>query len=215
MCEASPFDTEESLLDSIKGIFAGNPKTEFGSAYHCLLEGKYRPAFKGGGVWTQGFTFTAQQAEPALAYRNAHPDIISEVQVSKVYDTTYNIPIQVSGRVDAVEGLQIRDGKTKFRTIDLHEYVDSCQWKFYLDMLEADVFYYDVFEVKKFPTEATMDTKMYPEVEILWPVTIECIRYDGMASEINALLNDFLNYIGNRNLWQFLKPALTHESILD
>ena len=212
--EASPFDTEEKLLESIKGIFIGNPKTEFGSAYHYILEGKHRPAFKGSGVWAKGFSFTEQQAAPALQYRRDHSDIVSEVQVSKIYQTKF-FPIQVSGRVDAIEGMCVRDGKTKFRSIDWQEYQSSCQWKFYLDMLNADVFYYDVFEVKGFPDDASMNTKIYPDVVIKDYESYKCIGYTGVSAEINLLLNDFLDFVANRNLWQYLKPALTYDSILD
>lgn len=213
MCEASPFDTEASLLEGIKGIFVGNPKTEFGSAYHSVLEGKFKPA-RNGSVWARGFTFSQDQAAPALRYRREHADIISEVQISKEYYTKF-FPIQVSGRVDSIEGLHVRDSKTKYRSIDWHDYVDSCQWKFYLDMLNAESFYYDVFEIKGFPDHATMDMKMYPGVRVLEPESFNCVRYQGMTSEIITLLNDFLEYVADRNLWQFMKPALQLDSILD
>lgn len=213
MSEASPFDTEESLLESIKGLFTGNPKTAFGTAYHSLLEGQYRPNGNGM-VWAKGYCFTQQQAAPALLYRSEHTAIVSEVTVSKIYETNL-FPIQVSGRVDALEGLFIRDSKTKFRQLDCHEYIDSCQWKFYCDMLQADTFYYDVFEVKGFPDDATMELKMFPDVRVEAVQSIQCIRYDGLYADIRVILDDFLAYVANRNLWQYLKPALITESILD
>lgn len=213
MADASPFDTEQSLLDSIKGLFTGNPKTAFGSAYHCLLEGKYRPTTNGM-VWANGHVFTPQQAAPALLFRSEHMDIVSEVNVSKIYETKI-LPIQVSGRVDALEGLFIRDGKTKFRSIDWHEYIDSCQWKFYCDMIGADAFYYDVFEVRGFPDDVNMDVKMFPDVQVLQAQSIQCVSYGGMQADILSILNGFLEYVASRKLWQFLKPAIPSESILD
>jgi hypothetical protein len=208
MCSESVFDTEEALLESIKGIFKGTPKTRFGGAYHKIIEGeftKYR-----GVITADGFLFTQEQAAPAIRYRNEHPHIVNEMNVRQIYRTNY-FPIQVTGRVDAAEGLFVRDAKTKFRAPDMHEYMDSCQWKFYLDILKADVFYYDLFEVKRFNEEEYAENKLMPEVSIHAHEPFQCIRYNGMENELHDILNSFLEYVANRKLFQYLKPALQEE----
>lgn len=210
--EASPFDTEEKLLETIKGIFVGNPKTQFGSAYHSILEGKFKN--EESLVLAGGYRFTNEQAMPAINYRNRHTDIVSEVSVQKVYRTSYG-EVQLSGRVDALEGLFIRDTKTKFRTPDFQEYLNSSQWKFYCDMLEAETFIYDVFEVRGFKDDATMDEKFFPDLRIMEVKSLACHTYAGMHKELITLLDYFLGFLSAKGLWHHLKPALTYESILD
>jgi hypothetical protein len=72
MAGVSAFDTEESLIESIKGIFKGNDKTRFGNAYHELIEGKYvcpdQDLYQVG-----GHHFSAAQARPAVAYKMNQP----------------------------------------------------------------------------------------------------------------------------------------------
>ena len=35
---ASEYDTEQALLEAIKGVFTGNDKTRTGSCYHKIIE---------------------------------------------------------------------------------------------------------------------------------------------------------------------------------
>lgn len=212
MTEASPFDTEEKLLQSIKGIFRGNAKTEFGQAYHAILEGRYTIG-NDGKICAKGMRFTPEQAKPALGYRTRHPQIVSEVPVSKIYSTKY-FPVMISGRVDAIEGLFIRDAKTKFRSPDFVEYMQSCQWKFYTDMLEATGFLYDVFEIICFGDEdnepygnLTAQSCFFPDVQVCEVKSVACHPYAGMHDELTALVDDFIGYVENRNLWPYLKTV--------
>src|SRR3954468_9684484 len=97
MNEVSAFDTEEALIETIKGIFLGNDKTQIGGAYHKLLEGEYQniagefhtPESKG----QFPFIFSVEQALPALEYRRRHGLMTHEVKASKFYNTAY-FPIQ-------------------------------------------------------------------------------------------------------------------------
>jgi hypothetical protein len=211
--EASTYDTEESLLQSIKGEFRGNPKTKFGGAYHKIIEGDFKDI--SGQLLVEEkseyFIFTEKQARPALDYRREHPLMVHEMNVSKVYDTAF-FPIQVNGRVDGIEGSHVRDAKTRFKSNDVRDYMDSSQWKFYLDMLGVDIFWYDVFEVKGFdglPPKPPYKVDAY----IIPHEPIKCIRYDLMVPEIESLLNGFLDYVHVRNLLPFLKPAIIKEEL--
>jgi hypothetical protein len=204
MTEASAFDTEDALLESIKGVFKGNDKTQLGGAYHQLIEGKFESAgdeFKAG-----DFIFTVDQARPALDYRLLHPLMVHEMNVQKIYETRYG-PIQVTGRVDSIDGIQVRDVKTKFSYLDVQEYMDSCQWKFYLDAEELDTLIYDVFIIKGF--ESLPFNKPYKlDIRVEDPVEIRCDRYHGMSHDLKTQLNDFMDYIHNRKLFDALKPAI-------
>jgi hypothetical protein len=206
MVEESSFDSEEALIETLKGEFKGTDKTKFGHAYHKIIEGDYQ--YLGGKYAAEGIIFTKEQAVPAIRYQLLHENIINEIPVTKIYDTRFG-QVQVNGRVDAIDGLRVRDAKTKFRSVDFKEYLTSSQWKFYLDMLDAETFLYDVFEVKGFSelkgTRAPFE--IASTVRIIAHDPMECIRYPQMQQEISTLLSDFMNYIDNRNFFHLLKTA--------
>lgn len=205
MNEVSSFDTEESLIESIKGIFMGNDKTMVGGAFHKIIEGDYKNVK--GRVVADDVSFTKEQANVALTYKVQHKFMIHEISMRKIYETNY-FPIQVSARTDGTEGLNVRDAKTKFRSPDYQEYIDSSQWKFYLDMLETNTFYYDLFEVKNFPESLHHPIVLPKEVEFIPHEPLQCIRYETMLPDIMKILNDFLDYMHNRNFVHLLKPAI-------
>lgn len=206
MAEASSFDTEEALIESLKGLFKGNDKTKFGGAYHKIIEGNYFWSFDK--VHADEFVFTADQAQPAIEYRAAHRSMVHEMDIKKTYQTSF-FPIQVCGRVDGIEGAHIRDGKTKFRSVKFQEYIDSCQWKFYLDSLGVNTFWYDLFEVQGFKELPAKPPFIMEEgVKVISHEPLKCERYPGMEEEISSLLNSFLEYIHNRGFISLLKPAL-------
>lgn len=211
MAEVSSYDTEESLIESLKGIFKGNDKTKFGSAYHKIIEGEYRTQGQDLVVIEEDiFLFKKYQYLPALKFREAHPHMTHEIAARKEYNTRFGL-IQLSGRYDGIEGLIVDDIKTKFKSVSVQEYVDSCQWKFYLSMLGLNVFRYDIFEIQGFEGFAKSPHVIDPSIKIIAHEPIECIRYDGMEDEIKILLNLFFEYIDNRGFWNFLKPAILEE----
>ncbi|MBX3253947.1 MAG: hypothetical protein KF862_07375 [Chitinophagaceae bacterium] len=208
---ASPFDTEESLIDSIKGLFAGTSKTRFGGAYHKIIElgDKLLTMHEGqSGFLSDNHFFTWAQAKPAVDYRNEHSLMVHEMEIRKMYSTSYG-DFQVSGRIDGIDGRIVRDAKTKFRQVSVSEYMHSIQWKVYLDVLGLDVFYYDVFEVRRF--KETTGSPLIYDCDIIPHDPIKCERYDNMESEIVTTLNQFLEYVYSKNLNGFLKPALEEE----
>lgn len=202
--DVSLLDTEESLIESLMGAFTGNEKTMVGTAFHSLIEGKYTR-------WNDYYIadnimFTQEQASGALNFKEQHPAMVHEVTINKVYETAY-FPIQVTGRIDGIEGVQVHDHKTKFRNIDWHEYLDSIQWRIYLDQLNADIFWYNVFEVKGFEALIGSQSFTLPEVEFISHEPLKCTRYVAMEDDITALLNSFLEYIHDRKFLHLLKPA--------
>jgi len=205
MTEASSFDTEEALIESIKGIFLGNDKTRVGGAFHNIIEGNYLR--KGNRVIADRVSFTKDQADVAFGYKKKHPLMVHEISIRKTYYTNY-FPIQVSGRIDGTEGLNTHDAKTKFREVNFQDYIDSCQWKYYLDILEADIFYYDLFEVKGFKELGKMPWTLNRGVQFIAHEPLQCLRYENMEADILNLLNCFLDYMHNRKFVHLLKPAI-------
>lgn len=217
MCEASPTDTEEQLLETIRGEFTGNDKTKTGNAYHQIIEGDYvrgadNMVFVKNEKEKTSFLFYPEQAEPALQYKKDHPFMVHEMKASKIYQTTHG-PIQISGRVDGAEGLAIRDIKTKFRPFTVSDYLDSFQWRYYLDMLQTEVFYYDIFEIQGFnglPTDFTgvpLPPPFKMDFEVIAHPEIQCLAYQDMYYDIMDLLELFLSYLENREIMHLLKSA--------
>jgi len=209
---ASTRDNEAELLQAIKGIFLGNDLTDVGEGYHKIMEGEAEVtdggliAHIGRGDVKKSIFFTAEQARPALDFREAHPNMIHEIPVKKIYETKIG-PVLISSRVDGQEGIETQDKKCKFRPPNFQEYIDSYQWRYYLDMLGTRIFFYDLFEVKGF--DALTGTMPYylPGVSFHAHERLQCVRYQQMGADCLALLNDFLDYIDLRGLWQFLKKT--------
>lgn len=210
MTEASSYDTEEALIETIKGTFVGNDKTKVGEAFHKVLQGDFKT--DGVKVLAGDVVFDKSQIVPGIKYALEHPLCVHEVPVRKVYETNY-FPVQLSGKIDEINGITIRDAKCKFRNVDFKEYADSCQWKFYLDMTDTDRFFYDVFEVKSFKDlSGSSPYKLKPDVHFIAHDPLECIRYDSMEQDVQLLLNEFMDYLSNRNFFSLLKPAIAEET---
>lgn len=209
MTDASSYDTEEALIECIKGIFEGNDKTKTGGAFHKLIEGDYKKesdAFGGEIYIADDIAFYPDQAEPAFDFKNEHPLMVHEVNIKKEYQVGPHI-IRVTGRVDGIEGINIHDTKTKFRSIKYEEYIDSYQWRFYLDMLELDNMYYDLFEVMGFKELGGSQPYRLPGVLFIAHEPLQCVRYDRMSSDCTKLLSEFMNYIEIRNFYHLLKTV--------
>jgi hypothetical protein len=196
------YDTEGALLDAITGKFEGNDKTMIGGAFHKIIE-KYNRDFVSGELFTDGIFFSQDQAQVAVNYRNEHKKMIKEVSISKNYDAG-NIIIQVSARADGVEGLCIRDAKTKFSPPSATEYFNSYQWRFYLDMFQVPVFYYDLFEITNY---TGIYNNRLPGVVIVPYEPFECLAYEHMAEDVNQLVRDFAQYIRIKNFTHLLKQV--------
>lgn len=205
MNEVSESDTEESLIESLKGEFKGNELAMIGSAYHKLIEVDTKP--EGLLYRAEDIYFTKEQAEPAFNFKKKHPLMTHEIVCRKTYETKY-FPIQVSGRVDGIEGVQIRDTKMKFSYIKWQEYLDSIQWRFYLDMLDADVFWYDVFLVKGFNALPPQAPYTLHDVTITYEEPMQCLRYANMSNDLQLILDQFLEFLHDRKLLIHLKPAM-------
>ena len=209
---ASARDTEVELLQSIKGVFEGNDLTDVGEGYHKIMEGEAQVAdggliaHIGRGEVKKSIFFTADQARPALDFREAHPLMIHEIPVKKIYETKIG-SVLISGRVDGQEGLETSDKKCKFSPPKFQEYIDSYQWRFYEDMLGTSLFWYDLFEVKGFKALAGSMPYQLPDVSFHAHERLQCVRYPRMSDDCLSLLNDFLDYIDLRGLWQFLKTV--------
>lgn len=188
---------EPNTIATIQGIESYNVKAKYGTAGHCIIENaeKYRTNT---GYQVDKFTFTDTQAAPMIKFRRAHPLMSREIPLAKLYSTP-RFDLIVTGTCDHLEGVQVRDTKFKFSSFDVAEYMDSCQYKFYLHMLGLKLFYYDFFRVASFNDIQDCDKARISECESM-PLT----AYYGMQDDLQTILNEFADWIVFKGLQEYL-----------
>jgi hypothetical protein len=103
-----------------------------------------------------------------------------EVKAEKEYSG-----VLVSARCDRILGCTVADDKTTSK-YDVEGYIDKFQWRFYLDMFDADVFRWHIWECHELskPTE--------------WEVYAHHLlvqyRYPRMEEELYELADDFRRF---------------------
>lgn len=184
MDNVSDWDTEASIIEALTGEFKGTDKTRLGSAFHKIIELPYK---ENGALVVEGIKFRPEQAKPAIDYRNAHPIMVHEVPIRKVYSTRH-MDITITGRADGVEGLNLRDAKCKFSYPGWGEYYNSYQWRIYMDMFQSQSFWYDVFQVIGFKS---FNPDMTFEGDIVAHEPFPCLRYEALESDVQGLIEEF------------------------
>lgn len=208
----SSYDTEQSVIDTICGEFKGNEYTKVGTAFHKAVEvgnascckridNGYEFDIEG-----QSVSLDYNQCQVALDYRNEHPYAFHEIRRYKDYGRAI-----VTGCADMIDGLEIRDIKTKYGTPRDADYINSCQWRFYLDIFGADVFHFDLFVFHGYDKEKHgYDVRGLGLTRHLPPIT--CYRYPEMESDNLTLLNEFMDWAESRGLGSVL-PTMENEGV--
>lgn len=213
--------SEQSVIDSITGEFKGNELTRIGQAFHKIVEegtpqcekvdagertflyyGKEtkEPIPRGRIFDMDGnkVTLDIAQVKVALAYRNEHPDAFHEIRLYKDFGDAV-----ITGCADMIDGVEIRDIKTKYSTPSDADYINSCQWKFYLQLFNADVFHFDLFVFEGYNKEKHgYDVRGLSLRRYNPPIT--CYRYEGMEKDNESLLKQFLEWVEFRGLTEYL-----------
>ena len=198
--------TEQSVIDSITGQFRGNEYTRIGTAFHKIVEEgdyslPYNPDTHGYDIDVDGniVKFTMEQARVALDYRDEHWGAFHEVRRYKDYGRAI-----VTGCADMIDGIELRDIKTKYSTPSDKDYIDSCQWRYYLDIFNACVFHFDLFIFEGYKIDKHGYDVRGLELKRHTP-PITCYRYPGMEADNLALINEFMDFCESRNLTQYLR----------
>lgn len=213
--------SEEDAINSITGEFVGNEYTRVGTAFHSIVETghpkcKELPSEKRVKLVRNkeveeilpparefdidGFSvkLDINQCKVALNYRNEHPHASHEIRQYKDYGEAV-----VTGCADVIDGIDIRDIKTKYGQIKDTDYIHSCQWRFYLDMFDLDWFFFDLFKfngydvVKNgYDVRGLLLTRYEPPI---W-----CQRYASMHQDNVDLVHDFLSWARQKDILQYL-----------
>lgn len=192
-----PWVNEANVIGNIKGIESFSVKASYGTSGHSVIE--EAPRYKTDiGYQVKEFTFTDVQAEPMLKFRREHPLMVREVKLAKAYDTP-SFTLIITGTCDHLEGLHVRDTKYKFSNFDVADFIDSFQWKCYLDMIGLDIFWYDFFKVTGFNGMEDMGKSVIHDCD-----SMMVKRYTGMERDIQAVVNEFSEFVEFKNLLPYL-----------
>lgn len=211
------YEIEEPTFDG----FTGNEYTRIGTAFHTIVE-KGDPPYMAIPAGDRHFLYYGKdktesvprgflydvdnyyvvmddaQRMVALDYRNEHPQAFHEVRTYKEYDEAV-----VTGCADMIDGVEIRDIKTKFSIPDDSQYLESCQWRFYLELFGLDTFHFDLFIFEGYKIDKHgYDVRGLPLVRHAPPIT--CYRFDGMEHENHELLKRFLEWCEYRDYTKYL-----------
>lgn len=211
------YETEQGVIDSITQEFTGNEQTRIGTAFHSIVEtgspscekvpagersflyyGKKatEPIPCGRRFNIDGFNVVLDmnQCQVALDYRNEYPNAYHEIRLYKDFGDAV-----VTGCADMIDGAEIRDIKTKYSYPSDADYINSCQWRFYLELFQADVFHFDLFIFDGYNKDKHgYDVRGLP-LERYSP-SITCYRYSAMEKDNAELLSSFLEWAKYRNL---------------
>lgn len=198
------FNTEANLIDTVKGIHRAGDKADFGTLGHAIIENRKdnRKWMADIGRWgydLNGYKITTDQAMPILDYIQQYPRMVREITLSKLYKARY-FDLIVTGHADGLNGIVCHDNKFKFSPYEVSDYIDSMQWKLYLDMLKMKHFQYDMFRVHGFEVKAnSLKARIDPCESFLLHA------YEGMERDIQVLIEEFSEWAIYRKLESFLE----------
>ena len=168
------FDGQEepTVEDLVRFITTDEPTEAMkaGTAFHKALETAHDGAHEL--FEANGYRFNLPDSELVLPP-------IREVRAYGDYG-----PLSVTGQVDAVRGRVVFDHKTT-KKFDPERYLNGCQWKFYLDLFEADEFTWNVFVLKETAPQ---------EYAVAPPQKLTAHRYPEMHDACQALAADFYEF---------------------
>lgn len=224
------FETsEQDVIDNLTGVFTGNEYTRIGTAFHRIIEGNTEGVEKiGEGVRTflyygkeiqepvpvgrkfniDGYDvcLDVPQCKVALKYKDEYPDAFHEIREFMDFGG-----IVVTGCADMIDGFEIRDIKTKYSQPNDADYINSAQWRFYLEMFGAETFHFDLFCFDGYNKEKHgMDVRGLPLTR--YSPSITCYYYNGMVEDNRRLIEEFVKWAKCRGVYNLL-PEYSEETI--
>lgn len=142
-------EAEARLLATIdKQPFEPTIQMMRGTAFDKIIENP--PMYYDGGKYTflfaNGLLVEFLEADINFAVKKQLPGIWQQ-KYTKLYDID-GLMIEVVGVADMLYGNLVIDNKTTWSGFDYDNYAASAQWRFYLEIFEADQFRYNVFEFR-------------------------------------------------------------------
>lgn len=189
-------DEDAELADLLAQLRRESEPTEAmmaGTALHKALETAEAGELRGFAV--DGFTFDIEvDAEIDLPPTR-------EMKGTREYVVDGCI-VTLVGKVDAIHGKRVDDHKFTSR-YDAERYMDSYQWRIYLDIFGADEFRWNIFEGK----EAFEGSRHYA-IRAFHKLTMH--RYPGMSNDIMREVRSFVSFAR-----EFLPQKIERNTYLD
>ena len=105
--------------------------------------------------------------------------------------------VTVTARCDRIMGRTVADDKTTSQ-FDAEAYMDKYQWRFYLDMFEADVFKWHVWETREIKSDSIDELGLTVGPDYAWEVyshhLLTQYRYKELENDCRQLAQDFKTF---------------------
>lgn len=173
---------ESTIGDMINYLLRRIPPTEamlVGSAFHKVLENaKYNDELTL--VEQDGFKFDLSALDCEIS--------LPETKEFKLEKQTIINGEQVTfvGVVDAIQVNEIFDHKLTSKP-DVENYIDSMQWRCYLDWFDCDKFTYNLFQSYK------PDNQDIYQIKSFLPISF--YSYDSMSRDIHDIASSFIEFV--------------------
>lgn len=163
------------LIARLKHLMPSSEAMEAGTALHKALEMAEPGEHKGFSV--DGFTFSFET--------DCQIDLppIREMKTTREY-VIGDVLVTVVGKVDAIHGRWIADHKFTAK-FDPDRYLDSYQWRLYLEIFDADEFRWNIFEAVESAPKNYLIRAFHP---------LRMHRYPGMGADVVRELTEFVGF---------------------
>lgn len=158
-----------------------NDAMRMGSAVHKYLETVpnelvLEGADISGGV-SDGYVIEFDTVEPVML------STLREVKTEKVYEVP-GFSVTMACVTDCMDAITCLDHKLT-KKFDPDKYLDSVQWRFYLDMFGCDRFVYQVF----------VYTPKENRIRVREVHRFELYRYEGMEKDLHTAIEDYCDFV--------------------
>lgn len=209
--------TIDKLIEYLTEPYTPKKEVDAGTLIHALIEFGPDKYNNGDGTFTlfdvsidSSLTLTKEVLQPILDYRSSLPtSYVHEASVAKWY-TFGEWRVRLSGKIDGINGLRLKETKTKNKTPKRDDYFDSMQWRAYLEMLpDAQGVDYNVFQIKNKYRSDDIDKI------ILHKYTFD--RSSSRPHYVEDMLNRFVKFIIDQNLVEYFQPSwlVSTEAVTD
>lgn len=171
---------DQTVDDLVRFITVDEPSEamQAGTAFHKAIE--LAPDGEHETLFANGYTFRLRDGVVEVPS-------IRELRAYRQYGA-----LTVTGQVDGLHGRVVVDHKTTARC-DPERYLAGCQWKYYLDIFGADVFRWNIFELKEMAPK---------EYDVAPPQVLTAYRYPEMHAYCERLAEEYVEFAR-----QFLQEA--------
>lgn len=182
----------DDLLKRIRGEYKPSKYMELGTAFHDILEKAEERFIAERNVFRSknGIEFDFDVISPC--YDKIVQEAPFEVKLSKIY-TIGTEEVEVVAKVDQLYGNYIIENKTCWGTFDFERYFSSYQWRYYLDIFDAERAFYNVFCLSDKASGIALN-----RIE-----QFSFNSYPDLQNDINELLTYFLEFIHKQKLEEY------------